>query len=52
VFVLQVFLVALVASLPLPASGSVLFGTLIHATVLAGLWLMVRHRVWFGVIPR
>jgi hypothetical protein len=50
VFVLQVFLVALVASLPLPAS--VLWGTLVHAVVLAGLWLMVRHRVLFRVIPR
>jgi hypothetical protein len=52
VFVLQVFLVALVASLPLPESGSVLWGTLIHATLLTGLWFMVRHRVLFRFIPR
>ena len=52
VFVLQVFLVALVASLPLPTSGALLWGTLIHAAVLTGLWFMVRHRVLFGVIPR
>lgn len=52
VFVLQVFFVALVASLPLPESGSVLWGTVIHAMVLTALWLMVRHRVLFRVIPR
>ncbi len=52
VFVLQVFFVALVASLPLPESGSVLWGTAIHAMVLTALWLMVRHRVLFNVIPR
>lgn len=52
VFVLQLFFVALVASLPLPESGSVLWGTVIHAMVLTVLWLMVRHRVLFRVIPR
>jgi hypothetical protein len=52
VFVLQVFVVAVVASLPLPTTGAVLWGTLIHATVLAGLWVMVRHRVLFTFIPR
>ena len=52
VFVLQVFFVALVASLPLPESGTLLWGTLIHAMVLTALWLMVRHRVLFRFIPR
>jgi hypothetical protein len=52
VFVLQVFLVALVASLPLPTTGAVVWGTLIHGMVLTALWLMVRHRVLFDHIPR
>jgi hypothetical protein len=52
VFVLQVFFVALVASLPLPTAGTLLWGTVIHAMVLTVLWLMVRHRVLFRVIPR
>ena len=52
VYVLHVFLVALVAGLPLPDSGSVLWGTLIHAAVLTGLWFMVRHRVLFRIGPR
>jgi hypothetical protein len=52
VFVLQVFLVALVGSLPLPTSGTVVWGTLIHATVLTALWFMVRHRVLYRFIPR
>lgn len=50
VFVVHLFLVALVASLPLP--GSVLWGTLVHVVVLTGLWLLVRFRVGFGFIPR
>jgi len=52
VFVLQVFLVALVASLPLPTTGTLLWGTLIHAMVLTTLWLMVRYRVLYRFIPR
>jgi hypothetical protein len=52
VFVLQVFFVALVASLPLPTTGTLLWGTLIHAMVLTTLWLMVRHRVLYRFIPR
>ena len=52
VFVLQVFLVALVASLPLPQHGAVLWGTLVHAAVLTGLWFMVRYRVGYNIIPR
>lgn len=52
VFVLQVFFVAVVASLPLPETGTVLWGTLIHAMVLTALWLLVRHRVLFSLVPR
>jgi hypothetical protein len=51
-FALQVFFVVLVANIPLPSSGAVLWGTLLHTAVLAVLWLMVRHRVLFRFIPR
>jgi hypothetical protein len=52
VFVLQVFFVLLVANIELPSSTPALWGTLVHTGVLAVLWLMVRHRVLFRLIPR
>ena len=52
VFVLQVFAVLIVANIPLPSTTPVFWGTLVHTAVLVGMWLMVRHRVLFRVIPR
>jgi hypothetical protein len=52
VFVLQVFAVLLVANIPLPSTTPVFWGTLVHTAVLVVLWLMVRHRVLFRLIPR
>jgi len=50
--VLQVFAVLIVANIPLPSTTPVFWGTLVHTAVLVGMWLMVRHRVLFRVIPR
>ena len=52
VFVLQVFAVLIVANIPLPSTTPVFWGTLVHTAVLVAMWLMVRHRVLFRVIPR
>jgi hypothetical protein len=52
VFVLHVFFVLLVANVPGLDNGNVLLGTAVHAVVLPLLWLMVRHRVLFSVVPR
>ncbi len=52
VFIVHVYLALLVANLPGLDKGHVLLGTLAHVLVLALLWLMVRYRVLFGVIPR
>jgi hypothetical protein len=52
VFVLQVFAVLLVANIQVPSTTPVIWGTVLHTAVLAAMWLMVRHRVLFRVIPR
>jgi hypothetical protein len=52
VFVLQVFFALLVANVPGLGGANVLLNTAAHALVLATIWLMVRHRFLFSVIPR
>ncbi len=52
VFVVQVFFALAVANVPGLPSGNVLVNTAAHAVVLALVWLMVRHRFLFSVIPR
>jgi hypothetical protein len=41
-----------VANLPGLGPGHVLLDTGVHALLLGVLWLMVRHRVLFAVVPR
>jgi hypothetical protein len=52
VFILHVFFALVVANVPALAQGTVLRGTLTHTVVLAALWLMVRTRFLFRLIPR
>jgi hypothetical protein len=52
VFTLQVFFALAVANVPGMGGSNVLLNTAGHATVLALVWLMVRHRFLFSVIPR
>jgi hypothetical protein len=52
VFVLQVFFALAVANVPGLGGANVLLNTAAHALVLATIWLMVRHRFLFSVIPR
>ena len=52
VFVVHVYLALLVANLPGAQDAGVLVGTLLHTAVLAALWLLVRYRVLFGIVPR
>ena len=51
VFVLQVYVALLVGNLP-GVQDSLLLGTLVHTAVLALLWLAVRRRFLFRVVPR
>lgn len=51
VFVLHVFFVLLLANVPGLDAGNVLVNTAAQGAVLAALWLMVRHRVLFSVVP-
>ena len=52
VFVLHVFFSLAVGNVPGLDGGDVLLGTATHAAVLALLWVMVRRRFLFAVVPR
>ena len=52
VFVLHVFFVLLVANVPGLTGDHLWWDTLAHAVVLGLLWLMVRRRFLFSVVPR
>ncbi|MDF9715397.1 OpgC domain-containing protein [Nocardioides sp. ChNu-99] len=52
VFIVHVFFVLAVGNIPGLDRGSIWQGTLVHTAVLALIWLMVRKRFLFSVIPR
>ena len=52
VFILHVFFALVIANVPVLSQGNVLYGSLAHTAVLGVLWMMVRKRVLFGLIPR
>ena len=52
VFVMHVAFALVVANVPLLEQGRVLPGTLAHALILVALWLMVRRRFLFNIVPR
>lgn len=52
VFVMHVFFALIVASVPLLNRGDLLVNTVANVLVLALLWVMVRTRFLFGVVPR
>lgn len=51
VFVMHVVLIAVVANVPLLRQGDVLINTAAYAVILGLLWIMVRKRFLFRVIP-
>jgi hypothetical protein len=52
VFVMHVLFVLVVGNVPALNRGHIVLNTAAHAVVLALLWLMVRRRFLFGVVPR
>lgn len=52
VFVVHVFFVIAVASIPGLMTGDFWIGTAVHTVVVLAIWAMVKRRVLFGVIPR
>ncbi|MEV4688629.1 OpgC domain-containing protein [Microbacterium sp. LWH3-1.2] len=52
VFIMHVFFVLLVANVPVLHEGNVLIDTLAYLVVLALLWVMVKTRFLFVVVPR
>jgi hypothetical protein len=51
VFILHVVLIAVIANIPLLRQGDILINTAAYAVVLGLLWLMVKKRFLFGIIP-
>ncbi|MCU1518710.1 MAG: hypothetical protein JWQ75_3431, partial [Pseudarthrobacter sp.] len=51
VFILHVALIAVIANIPLLRQGDILINTAAYAVVLGLLWVMVKKRVLFGIIP-
>jgi hypothetical protein len=52
VFILHVYFALIIANIPGLRSDHVLANTLAHALTLAALWLMVRTRFLFSIVPR
>ena len=52
VFIMHVLFALVTANIPVLQQGKVLYGTIAHTLVLAALWLMVRWRVLFNLVPR
>ncbi|MEX5270534.1 OpgC domain-containing protein [Kocuria sp. CPCC 205290] len=52
VFIMHVFLILAVANIPVLQQGDVLVNTLAYVGVLGLLWVMVRTRFLFGIVPR
>jgi hypothetical protein len=48
----QLILVLIVANIPVLSLGDVWINTAANIVILALVWIMVRKRVLFGVIPR
>lgn len=51
VFIIHVALIAVIANIPALQEGRVLFNTAAYAVILALLWVMVRTRFLFRIIP-
>ena len=51
VFILHVVLIAVIANIPALRQGDILVNTAAYAVVLGLLWVMVKKRVLFGIIP-
>lgn len=51
VFILHVVLIAIIANIPVLRQDDILINTAAYAAILGLLWLMVKKRVLFGIIP-
>ena len=51
VFIMHVVLIAVIANIPALRQGDILVNTAAYAVILGLLWLMVRKRFLFGIIP-
>lgn len=51
VFIIHVLLIAVVANIPLLQEGHIWLNTAAYAAIIALLWVMIRKRFLFGIIP-
>src|SRR6476661_9353130 len=51
VFILHVVLIAVITNIPVLRQGDIMINTAAYAAILGLLWLMVKKRVLFGIIP-
>jgi hypothetical protein len=51
VFILHVVLIAVIANIPALRQGDILINTAAYAAILGLLWVMVKKRFLFGIIP-
>ncbi|MDP9999320.1 OpgC domain-containing protein [Pseudarthrobacter sulfonivorans] len=51
VFIMHVVLIAVIANIPALRQGDILVNTAAYAVILGLLWVMVKKRVLFGIIP-
>ena len=52
VFIVHVYFVLLVSNTPIPAYNNFYLNTLVHAGSILAIWLMVKNKVLFKLIPR
>ncbi|HEX5729015.1 OpgC domain-containing protein, partial [Microbacterium sp.] len=52
VFVMHVFFVLIVANVPVLREGSILINSLAYIVILGLLWIMVKKKFLFGIVPR
>lgn len=52
VFVLHLYFIVLLSNTPLPNYDSFIVNTFIHAATILTIWMMVKRRVLFNIIPR
>jgi hypothetical protein len=52
IFIVHVYIILLVSNLPIPVQESFWWGTLVHGASIMVIWIMVKYRFLFNVIPR
>lgn len=52
VFIVHVYFVLLISNIPLSKYDSIYLNTIVHGGAILSIWWMVKHKVFFNIIPR